>query len=408
MSRGLSVILRWMLYIFYILVIEQVLQGLNSLRSGFLWLRMARQRSASAVGFYTPGVALFCPVKGVDPGLEQNLTALTQFDYVQYEIFFAVAGPKDPAFPVIERVAKKSQRPVHIVQAGAATDCGEKVNNLRTAVQQAGGAFDVFVFADSDGRPPRRWLARLVAPLADPRVGAATTFRWLLPASGGFWNALASAWNAPIATYLGNHDHNFCWGGGTAIRRERFEEVRALEAWSGSVSDDFSLTNALHGAGFQIVFVPDALVASPIDMNAERLLEFTTRQLIITRVYSQKVWVQALIGHSLYCASVLLGLGIWFATWASGFPSFQILLLALLPPILCSARGILRLVAVIDLMPEWRQQLLKYGWAWTLLAPLVPFLSFYNAVVAGFQRKITWRGIRYELISTRQTQILAR
>jgi ceramide glucosyltransferase len=397
-----------MLYLFYILVVEQVFQGLNSLRSGFLWLRMARERSASPAGFYAPRVALFCPVKGLEFGLEENLTALTQFDYVAYEIFFAVAGAKDPAIPLLERIAAKSKRPVHIVEAGAARNCGEKVNNLRVAVEKAGVEFDVLAFADSDGRPPRRWLARLVAPLADQRVGAATTFRWLLPGGAGFWSALAAAWNAPIATYLGNHDHNFCWGGGTALRRARFEEVRGLEAWSGSVSDDFSLTNALQSAGFQIVFVPEALVASPVDMNVHKLLEFTTRQLIITRVYAPKIWVRALIGHALYCAAVLLGLGIWVATWATGFPSLQILLLALLPPLLCAVRGVLRLVAVLELMPEWRQQLLKYGWAWTLLAPLVPFLSLYNAIVAGFRRTITWRGTRYELISTRQTEIVVR
>ncbi len=315
---------------------------------------MARQRSASPLGFYVPRVALLCPVKGLEPGLEQNLSALTQFDYVQYEIFFALASDKDPAFARRGTHRRASKRRVHIVHAGTPKDCGEKVNNLRAAVEQAGGEFEVLVFADSDGRPPRRWLARLVAPLADPRLGATTTFRWLLPSRGGFWSALVSAWNAPIATHLGNHDHNFCWGGGTAIRRDRFEEIRGLEAWFGSVSDDFSLTNALRSAGFGIAFVPECLVASPIEADAHKVFEFTSRQLIITRVYASKIWMQALAGHALYCLTVLLGLGIWAAEWASGAPSLQILLLALLPPVLCSVRGILRLVAVLDLMPEWQ------------------------------------------------------
>ena len=129
--------------------------------------------------------------------------------------------------------------------AGRPEGCGEKVNNLRAAVQKAAEGFDVYVFADSDGRPGRNWLAQLVAPLADANLGAVTTFRWLFPQTGGFWSALASAWNAPAATYLGEHHQNFCWGGGTAIRRERFEQCHVLEFWNGSVSDDFSLTHAL-------------------------------------------------------------------------------------------------------------------------------------------------------------------
>jgi ceramide glucosyltransferase len=397
-----------MLYLFYFLVLVQVLLGLTSLREGFRWLRTARQRLRLPAGFYLPRVALLCPVKGLEPGLTENLTALTQFDYLLYEIFFALAGKQDPASSIVERVAAASKRKVHIVYAGPARDSGEKVNNLRAAVEQLSAEFDVLVFADSDGRPPRRWLAHLVSPLSDARLGAATTFRWLLPARGGFWSALVSAWNAPIATYLGNHNHNFCWGGGTAIRRERFEEAHGLAAWQGSVSDDFSLTRALGDAGLGIAFVPECLVASPTDANAAKVFEFTNRQMIITRVYAPKIWTQALLGHGLYTATFLLGLGLCAANLSAGLPGLQILLLALLPLILTAFRGVVRLVAVLDLLPEWREQLQKHGWAWTLLAPLAPFLFFYNTLVAAFSRTITWRGTKYELISPRETRIVSR
>ena len=99
------------------------------------------------------------------------------------------------------------------------------------------------------GVPGRGWLRRLVAPLEDANLGAVTTFRWFFKQTGGFWSAMASAWNAPVATYLGDHGRNFCWGGGTAIRRERFEQCNVIEFWNGSVSDDFSLTHALRQAG---------------------------------------------------------------------------------------------------------------------------------------------------------------
>ena len=396
-----------MLVVFYLLILEQMLQGLHDLFGGIVWLRMARQRLAKPAGFYLPRVALFCPVKGLEPGLEENLHALTRFDYGPYEIFFTLAGAYDTAAALLGRIAATSKRPVHIVHAGPARDCGEKVNNLRAAVEQAGRQFEVFVFVDSDGRLPRRWLTRLVAPLTDQDLGAATTFHWLLPRAGGFWSVLAAAWNAPIATYLGKHDHNFCWGGGTAIRRVRFEEIGGLETWRGSVSDDYSLTRALEAHALGIDFVPECLVPSPTDMDANRFFEFTNRQLIITRVYAPKIWARALLGHGLYCATVMLGSGLWAGNWILGFPSLQILLVALLPPILSAIRGALRLAAALELMPEWRDQLLKYGWAWTLLAPLVPFVFLYNALVAGFRRTITWRGTRYELVSPQRTRILA-
>lgn len=397
-----------MLALFYVLFVEQLLQNLYSLWQGVEWLRMSRRRLATQVGFYSPRIAVICPVKGLEPDLEQNLQALTEFDYPQYEVFFAVSTAEDPAFKLLERIAAASKHPAHIVRAGRARDCSDKVNNLRAAVEQVGKEFDVFVFADSDGRAPRRWLRRLVAPLVDPQLGAATTFRWMLPRQGGFWSGLVSAWNASAATYLGEHNNNFCWGGGTAIRADRFEQIRATDMWHGAASDDYSLTRALHSAGFRIAFVPECLVASPCDMRARDFFEFTTRQLIITRVYAQKLWITALLAHLFYCAVVLLGLGFWASSLIVGLPSLQYLVLALVPPLFAALRGVLRLIAALDLLSEWKSKLLAYAWAWTLLAPLVPFVYVYNSFAAAFSRKITWRGIRYELVSAGQTRILAR
>src|ERR1700720_4301966 len=126
-----------MLTLFYFLVVEQVLQGFYNLWDGLRWLRMAQRRIGSHSGFYAPRVALICPIKGIEPGLEQNLAALTSFDYADYEIFFALASGEDPARKILDRLAAGCKRPIHIVIAGRPVGCGEKVNNVRAAVQQA-------------------------------------------------------------------------------------------------------------------------------------------------------------------------------------------------------------------------------------------------------------------------------
>jgi len=395
-----------MLTLFYVLVIEQILQGLHNFWDGLRWLRLAQRRAGRHSGFYTPGVALFCPVKGIESGIEQNLSSLVNFDYANYEIFFTMASAEDPARKIIDRLAASSNRPIHTVIAGRPADCGEKVNNLRAAVLQAGEGFDVFVFTDSDGRPGKNWLAHLVAPLADANLGAVTTFRWFFRPGRGFWSALASAWNAPVATYLGEHDNNFCWGGGTAIRRERFEQCNVLEYWNGSVSDDLSLTHALRHAGLPILFAPECLVPSIFDCDAAALFQFTNRQIIIARVYEKRLWSLGGLAHALYCAAVLLGVGLYFDNLFTGIPAMQLLLLAVVPPVLSMGRGVLRLTAVMELLPEWKSKLLADGWIWTFLAALAPFLALWNTLVALFTRKIRWRGVRYQLESPGQTRIL--
>src|SRR5579863_3645034 len=307
-----------MFTLFYFLVLEQILQGLYNLWDGLVWLRLAQRRAGSHSGFYAPRVALFCPVRGAEPGLEQNISALVSFDYPNYEIFFTMASADDPTRKIIERIAAASKRKIHVVIAGRPADCGEKVNNLRAAVLKATEGFEVYVFADSDGRPGRNCLTRLVAPLADSNLGAVTTFRWLFPQTGGFWSALASAWNAPAATYLGEHHRNFCWGGGTAIRRERFEQCNVFEFWDGSVSDDLSLTRALRQYGLPILFAPECLVPTIFDCDASELLEFTNRQIIITRVYESRLWALGGFAHALYCGAVLLGVGLFFSNLVQG------------------------------------------------------------------------------------------
>ncbi len=393
---------------FYILVALQILLGLYSLWEGVRWLQMVRRRLASHPGFYAPQVALICPCKGVEPGLEQNLAALTDFDYPGYVVFFALVSTGDPAYTVLRRVAERSKRPVHIIVAGPPEGCGEKVNNLRAVVEQLPAELEVLVFADSDGRPGHHWLRHLVAPLADARLGAATTMRWYLPDRGGFWSALAAAWNAPIATYLGEHGSNFCWGGGTAIRRQIFDQAQVLEYWRGSVSDDYSLTRALRAVGRRIHFVPECLVPTPHDTDFRSLLEFTNRQIVITRVYAPRLWALAGLAHLLYSGTLALGLVEVLGGILGGQTALHVFLLTLAVPLLAAAKGYLRLAAILDLLPDWRRKLLAYGWAWTLLAAVVPLLYLWNALVAAFTRRIAWRGVRYLLVSPSQTRILSR
>src|SRR5258707_2605081 len=207
-----------MLTLFYVLVVEQILQGFYNLWDGLRWLRMAQRRIGSHTGFYAPRVALICPIKGLETGPEQNLAALTSFDYPHYDIFFSMASGEDPARKILDKLAASSKRKVHIVIAGPPEGCGEKVNNLRAAVQQAKQGYDVFVFCDSDGRPGRNWLAHLVGTLADRNIGAVTTFRWFFQQRHGFCRALASAWNSPPPTDLVHHRNNFSCTAATTIR----------------------------------------------------------------------------------------------------------------------------------------------------------------------------------------------
>lgn len=398
--------------IFYVLVVVQIALGLYSLWDGFSWLQMVRRRLGSHAGFYAPTAALICPCKGAEPGLEDNLTALTKFDYPNYEIYFSLATSLDPALKIIERVKASSQHPVHIVIAGPPEDSSEKVHNLRRAVESLPEKFEVLVFTDSDVRPPRGWLTKLIAPLQDGRVGATTTYRWFLPSraigAGGFSSALASAWNAAIATMLGRPRENFCWGGGTAIRRGTFKDANILEHWKGAASDDLAMTYALEQAGKPILFCPECLAITLHPWTGNDLLEFTNRQILITRVYSPRRWGLGAAAHLGYSITLAYAFFVILSTMVTGDPWFQLLLMTLAIPLLAAIKGAVRTMAVYELLPEWRGKLQEWSWVWAALAPIVPFLFTMNFITSLLTREIRWRGIRYELVGPNFTRVLRR
>ena len=401
-----------MLYFFYLLVVVQIALGIYSLWDGYEWLRAVRGRLSTHAGFYSPMAALICPCKGAEPGLEDNLMSLTRFEYANYEIFFTLATSLDPALKIVERVKAASTRPVHIVIAGPPENCGEKVHNLRRAVEGLTENLEVIVFTDSDVRVPKGWLTKLIAPLQDPRIGATTAYRWIIPSraigSGGFASAMASAWNASVATMLGRPRENFCWGGGTAIRRSTFNDVGVLDAWQGAISDDFALTHALEAAGKPIVFCPECLAATLHPWTGTSLVEFTNRQILITRVYAPKRWGMGMAAHLGYVITMLFAAIVIVLQMAGGDPWMNLALVAFVVPFLAVIKGVLRTIAVTEMLPEWKAQLGQWSWVWTALAPVVPFLFAWNFVSSLLSRRMRWRNVRYELVSPTITRVLTR
>jgi cellulose synthase/poly-beta-1,6-N-acetylglucosamine synthase-like glycosyltransferase len=394
--------------LFYFLAVVQIVVGVYLIWQGLRWLSYVRRRLRIDPGFYAPRVAVLCPCKGVEPGLETNLIALTEFSHQNYEIFFILASESDPAAGIVKRVAESSRHKAHVVIAGPPEECGEKVNNLRVAIEQLPLDFEILVFADSDGRPGKTWLQKLTAPLNDGRVGAATTMRWLIANCSNFPTTLLTAWNAPIVTMLTEHGKNFCWGGGTAIRRSVFEQMGVLDDWRTSISDDYSLTRALEHHRRPILFVPECLTPSYVETDFLGLLEFTNRQIVITRVYRPQLWRSGAVTHFVYCLTVLLGLGLAGADSMGQRPAFHIFALMILIFLLAAIRGGLRVAAATEILPASRAQMMSQAWIHVILTVVIPFLYLTNFLHSLATRKIRWRNICYELISPNQTRIVGR
>jgi len=398
---------------FYTLAAVSIWLGLLSLRGGIRFVRYLQSELEKEYAEFTPSVTIFVPCRGIDDGLKENIKALFAQDYPQFEIIFVSDRAGDPALAVIEearRSFKKQFGPtMRIVIAGPATDSGQKVHNLRLAVAEADQSTEIFAFIDTDARPNKLWLRSLVAPLQDQQIEATTGYRWFVPLRGGLASHLRVVWNAAIASALGaDEKKNFCWGGATAIRRATFERLNIRERWRGTVSDDFTLTRVLHEAGQPIKFVPQCLTPSFEDCSPRELIEFTTRQLKITRTYAAHLWKAVLIGSLIFVMTLASGAALIIGRAATGLPFATPLFLLLMIFALGAMKSHLRLRAVSLVISDRRLRSLGTALAHVTLWPLASVLYLYNALAAAFSRQIEWRGVTYELKSPTETVIIRR
>jgi ceramide glucosyltransferase len=207
---------------------------------------------------------------------------------------------------------------------------------------------------------------------------------------------------------LGRAGENFCWGGGTAIRRRTFEDAQVLNAWSGAASDDFALTRALEDARMPIIFCAECLAPTLHPWTGTSLLEFTNRQILITRIYSPKRWGMGAAAHLSYVITLIYAAFVVVGSMIGGDPWVQLALITLVIPLLAALKGAIRTVAVDELLPQWKGPLKQWGWVWMALAPIVPFLFAWNFFASLISKRIRWRGIRYELVSPVTTHVLKR
>ncbi len=401
--------------IFLVLGFLLAIQSALSLWDGYRFLSFVRWSWRQPPGNFTPLAAVIIPCKGVAPDFDLNLSKFLTQDYPRYRVICVVASEKDPAYAALAARLNKLSSSVagaalktSLVVAGYSEVCGEKVNNLIHGVAAADLEAEVLVFADIDARPRRDWLRSLVASLADPKVTVSTGFRWYLPGVG-FVSHLRAAWDTSIATLLGDHNRNFAWGGSMAIRAADFKRLQVAERyWAHTVSDDFAVTRAVRQARGRIRFEPRCLLASREDSTFREFLRWSTRQIIITRVYAARLWWLGLLSNGLYCATFLFGfilLGLPGYSTHGGVSIVAPLVAVLL---LGMAKGRLRTVVAREIFPEEAEALARYGSRYWQLAPLVPWVLLLNFAIAGVARRIEWRGIHYELCSMNEVRVLRR
>lgn len=394
---------------FIIVVTLSLIEALVSFRDGLRFMWRFRAVPTEPPDPW-PAVSLILPCRGVDPGLEQNLTAFFGLDYPDFEIVLVTGHRSDPAVAVMESVQRRHpavRATIHY--AGTARSRGQKVHNLLHALRYVRENTTILAFGDSDIRPDRAWLRHLVAPVATRACDVSTGFRWYVPQSWRFWSVLRSVWNAGIAGLMGSPSAPFAWGGSMAIGRSTFEEAQVAAFWDGALSDDYALTKAMRQVGKTIRFQPRCIGFTHEDCERDEFLAWRYRQLAITRVYHPQLWQLGLLSEGVNNLAFWGGLTVVTFSLLRGLVTGAAVLLAILLLaiyLVRSAKAWLRVRAVMSLYPEHRSRLKRFGWAYATWGPVASLVTLTGLVRTLFSREIEWRGIRYRMRSPFETEVV--
>ncbi len=384
-----------------------LLEALVSLRGGIEFRRTLRRAGRDESPAFTPPASLILPCRGLDPGFEENLRAFFSLDYPDFQLLLVVGDRSDPCVPAIERVTEEfSPGNIRLLFAGQARDRGQKVHNLLHALAFLRPCDEAIAFGDSDIRPDPGWLRALTGPLADPKAAVVSGFRWYLPQKGNFASVLRSVWNAGAVSLMKEKGSRFAWGGAMALLRGTFQECRVEQHWANALSDDLTLSKAVHDCGKSIHFQPLALSFTHEDCSLREFLNWSRRQMLILRVCHPRLWRLSLAAQTINAAGLWGGLAALLAAGGGWLPRLSLALLLGSVYTLGCGKAWLRTGAVRELFPDRSAEIGRHWRAYVFWTPLASLVSLTALIRSATSRDIEWRGIRYRLHGPDRIEIL--
>ncbi len=235
---------------------------------------------------FTPPLSILKPVRGLDPDAYENFASFCRLDYPEYEILFCVGDDTDPVLPVIEKISRDfPNRRIRVLYGSGRNATNDKVAKLERLTREA--QYDILVINDSDVRADANYLHMIVAPLADPKVGAVTCF--YLPTDektlvqnlqaigmlSDFYVGILVAWQLDGV--------KFALGPTIATRRERLAAFGGYQAIENRPADDLLVGRLIAEQGYEVRLLPSSIKTVADYRSMRDLLYKRLRWIVVMR-----------------------------------------------------------------------------------------------------------------------------
>ncbi len=204
-----------------------------------------------------PPVSILKPLKGTDPDIYESFRSHCLQDYPEYEIIFGVSDPDDPAVASVQQLQREF--PDHAIRLVVSPDklgANVKVSNLEQMLHAARNQH--LVVNDSDIRVEPNYLRRVIAPLADERVGMVTClYRGVAaPTLGSQLESLGISTDFCAGVLVARQLEGglrFGLGSTLAFRRTDLERIGGFRSIVDFLADDYELGRRIADLGLQVV-----------------------------------------------------------------------------------------------------------------------------------------------------------
>lgn len=344
-----------------------------------------------------PPVSILKPVRGLDPEAYENFASFCRLDYPDYEVLFCVGDTDDPALPVLERLTRDFAQTRIRILIGSASNAAERASNDKASNDKCAklarltdeAAYEHLAISDSDVRAEADYLRRVIAPLADPKVGAVTPL--YVPLACTNWTQHLQEAGMLLDFYPGLFvakdldGVKFALGPTIATRRSYLLEFGGYAAIENRPADDLLIGRLVAEHGREVVLLPYAIATVPDFQSFRELWSKRLRWMTVMRHMRPA-------GH----LGLIFTLGLPWVLLAMALAPHASIAECFLGGYLMLRFTLLWLVGRMGLRQTglWREILLVP--AWDALATLIWLTSF-------MRRTIRWRGCDYAIVNGQLT-----
>jgi ceramide glucosyltransferase len=402
---------------------------------------------------YAPPVTLLKPLMGVDVETWHCLESWFRQDYASpVQILFGVSSPDDPACELARQMI--AARPEHLAKLvvcseslglnakvstliqlfrhaakGPTSDPPQAGNTLREGVEKLpslgevgggpAGAFEpaldltgssrerVVIISDADVRVPPDFLANVVAPLRDERIGLVSCFYGLAnPATLAMqWEAIAinaDFWSQVLqAQSLKALD--FALGAVMATTRQRLDSIGGFEALVEFLADDYQLGNLIGRQGGRIVLSPVVVECRESPKNWLEVWRHQLRWARTFRVCQPLPYFFSILGNATLWPLLWLIFSFpsashsSYTTTLSGATTIVVVQVHPLPQVLWLVLAIWLVRTITAMWQASRLTRSHSHWVFFWLVPVKDLLAALVWVLSFLGNSVEWRGCRYRV-----------